>query len=247
MMLCRVHYQENKSKMTTIHAPRPRPIPPPRGSGIPHIAPNDLPRLMKWLYAIDREFLGDALWLRYDRLTRQAHHTHEFRQMCPVEERPLRMQTLPEVHGELSPHFLISSDTSRCDVKDRLTGLPYDVRWTILEFLLKPLPVLLLDPKYEEEEEDLDWINYTLPRLRPSHPLNQLAATSQAWRDLVEVFCGHQLLVLKQQIALGRKDDWVPWRELRTFTSCARMELVVRMSECCAFCGSETITQSEKW
>lgn len=228
--------------------PRPRTKPAPRGSGIPHITPNDLPRLIKWLYAIDREFLNDALWLRYDRLSRQAHRTHEILQICPIKELPSRRQTFPAVHSEPSPHVLILSKASRCDVKDRITALPHAIRLTILEFLLKPLPVLPPEPtKDESDEESNDWMNYILPRQRPPHPLNQLAGTSKTWRGLVEAFCGHQLLVLKQQIALGRQDEWVAWRELRTYTSCARMELVVRLSECCAFCGVETIMQSEKW
>ena len=235
--------------MATIHASRPRPIPPPRGSGIPHTAPNDLPRLMKWLYAVDREFLADALWLRFDRLTRQAHYTHQVLQISSDDRLLFPTPTLPAVHSEPLQHVYVSSGTPRCDVKDHLTVLPYHVRLNILEFLLKPLPVLPLEQTKDDEadEESYDWMNYVLPRLRPPHPLNQLAATSKAWRDQVEAFCGHQLLVLKQQIALGRQDDWVSWRRLRTFTNCARMELVVRVSECCAFCGRETITQSKKW
>lgn len=179
--------------------PRPRTKPAPRGSGIPHIAPNDLPRLIKWLYAIDRELLNDALWLRYDRLSRQAHRTHEILQICPFKELPCQRQTLPAVHSEPSPHVLISSKASSCDFKDRLTDLPHDIRLTVLEFLLKPLPVLPPEPTEDEsDEESNEWINYILPRRRPPHPLNQLAGTSKTWRDLVETFCDHQLLVLKQ-------------------------------------------------
>lgn len=225
---------------------RQRTILPPRGSGIPHIAPNDLPRLIKWLYAIDREFLGDALWLRYDRLKRQAHHTYELLQR-PYDGN-LAFSKPSAAHTQPSPHVLVLSEASKCGVKDHLTALPHDIRLTILEFLLKPLPVLPPDQTEDESEDDLyDWKNYILPRRRPPHPLNELAGTSKVWRDLVEAFCGHQMLVLKQQIALGRRDEWVSWRELRTYTSCARMELVVRLSECCAFCGVETIMQSEKW
>jgi hypothetical protein len=227
--------------------PRPRSKPAPRGSGIPHIAPNDLPRLIKWLYAIDREFLDEALWLRYDKLSRQARRAHEILQICPIKELSFQRQTLPAIHSEPSPQVLISSKASSCDFKDRLTDLPHNIRLAILEFLLKPLPALPPEPAEDEsDEESNDWMNYILPRRRPSHPLNQLAGTSRTWRDLVEAFCGHQLLVLKQQIALGRQDEWVAWRGLRTYTSCARMELVVRLSECCAFCGVETIMQSEK-
>ena len=225
---------------------RQRIVPPPRGSGIPHIAPNDLPRLIKWLYAIDREFLGDALWLRYDRLKWQARHTYKILQR-PHDGTPAFPKP-SAVHTEPSPHVLVLSEALKCDVRDHLTALPYDVRVNILEFLLKPLPALPPDQTEDESEDDYsDWKDYILPRRRPPHPLNQLAGTSKVWRDLVEAFCGHQLLVLKQQIALGRQDAWVPWRELRTYTSCARMELVVRLSDCCAFCGMETILQSEKW
>ena len=225
-----------------------RTIPPTlRGSGIPRIAPNDLPRLIKWLYAVDREFLSDALWLRYDRLIRQARQNHKILQKTCDGNLPRPSA----VHNEPPPHVPILREAPRCDVKDRLTFLPHDIRMIILEFLLKPLPV----PKETKDVVDIDpqggrycWQNtYVPPRCRPPHPLNQIAGTSKAWRDLVDAFCGHQLLVLKQQIALGRQDDWVPWRELRTYTSCARMELVVRLSEYCAFCGRETISQSEKW
>jgi hypothetical protein len=227
---------------------RPRQIPPPRGSGIPHIAPHDLPRLINWLYLIDRDFLGDALWLRYDKLKQQAHHTHEILQRSCDGELAFPRPVPSAVHKEPRPHVLLSSKASRCDAKDHLTPLPHDIRLTILEFPLKPLPVSPPDQTEDESDDELqDWKDYILPRRRPPHPLNQLAGTSKAWRDLVEAFCGRQLIVLKQQIALGRQDEWVSWRELRTYTSCARMELVVRLSECCAFCGVETIMQSEKW
>lgn len=213
---------------------------------MPHIAPDDLPRLIKWLYAIDREFLGDVLWLRYDRLKRQARHT------CEVLQRScdggLAFPTPSAVHPQPSPHLLVLSEPSKCGVKDYLTILPHDIRLTSLEFLLKPLPVPAPEQTEDESKDDFyDWKDYILPRRRPSHPLNQLAGTSITWRDLVEAFCGYQLLVLKQQIALGRQDEWVSWRELRAYTSCARMELVVRLSDCCAFCGVETILQSKQW
>jgi hypothetical protein len=211
---------------------------------------------MNWLYAVNREFLADALWLRYDKLNRQARHTlHTLKVLSrPSREEvpsPCRRRTLPAFHSESSPQGLVLSEASKRDVKDHLTSLPYDIRLIILEFLLKPLPV----PKetIEVVEDDSDggtycWENtYVPPRRRASHPLNQLAATSKLWRDEVEAFCGRQLIVLKQKITLGRQDDWVPWRELRTYTSCSRMELVVRLSERCAFCGIETISQSEKW
>lgn len=239
--------------MATIHAPRPSTNPLPKGSGIPHIAPNDLPRLIKWLYAIDREFLGDALWLRYDKLKRQARYTLQTLQRPPGDEPPFpfRGRTLPGVHNKPSTPVLVPSEAPRVNVKDHLTLRPHDIRLIILEFLLKPLPA----PKETKEVEEYDsdgrawyWTdNWVPPRRRPPHPLNQIAGTSKAWRDMVDAFCGRELLILKQQIALGRQDDWVPWRELRTYTSCARMELVVRLSECCAFCGIETVTQSKKW
>ena len=209
--------------------PRPRTKPAPRGSGIPHIAPNDLPRLIKWLYAIDLEFLNDALWLRYDRLKRQASHTYEALQNSYDGQFAFRKPSA--VHTQPLPHILVISEASRCGVKDQLTVLPHNIRQTIFEFLLKPLPVLLPKQTQDEFEDELyDWKDYILPRRRPSHPLNQLAGTSKAWRDLVEASCGHQLLVLKQQVALGRQDEWVSWRELRTYTSCARMALVVSLS-----------------
>ncbi|KAM0711389.1 hypothetical protein Q7P35_002129 [Cladosporium inversicolor] len=239
--------------MATIHAPRPPTNSPPRGSGISHIAPNDLPRLIKWLYAIDREFPGDALWLRYDKLKRQAHHTLQTLQESTGDEHPFpfRRRTLPPAHSEPSPHVVVPSEASKRDFKDHLTSLPHDIRLIILEFLLKPLPVPEETKEVEQHDsEGRKWsrmYDYVPPRRRPPHPLNQIASTPKAWRDLLDAFCGHELLILKQQIALGRQDDWVPWRELRTYTSCARMELVVRLSECCAFCGIATVTQSKRW
>jgi hypothetical protein len=230
--------------------PKSRTKPAPRGSDVPNIAPNDLPRLMKWLYVVDRGFLGDALWLRYEGLKRQARHSHLILQKyaCGLDE------TSCKVRCEQPPHILISSKAPPCGTKDYLTILPPDLRLAILEFLLKPLPLpprpkIMLDLEECEEmgyEEDTSY-HYAFPRPRPSHPLNQLAATSKTWRDQVEGFCDHQLLVLKQQVVLGRQDNWVPWRQLRVYTTCARMELVVRLSECCAFCGMETVSQSEKW
>ena len=132
---------------------RQRTVPPPRGSGLPHIAPNDLPRLIKWLYAIDREFLGDALWLRYDRLKRQARHTCEVLQRSC--DRKLALPTPSAVHPQPSPHILVLSEASKCGVKDYLTILPHDIRLTILEFLLKPLPVLA--PEQTEDESQADF------------------------------------------------------------------------------------------
>jgi len=233
--------------------PRPLTTHAPRGSGVPNIAPDDLPRLMKLLYIIDREFLGDALWLRFEILERQAHQSyHIMQEYANLEAHPypLGREIVPAVNSKPPPHVLNSFKESSSEVKDHLTRLPYDIRLTILEFLLKPLP---LPPQPEIIEKDWDpWgeveeITYVFSRPRPPHPLNQLAATSKVWRHEVEAFCGRQLLILKQQIVLGRQDDWVPWRELRMYTSCARMELVVRLGECCAFCGMETVSQSQKW
>lgn len=70
-----------------------------------------------------------------------------------------------------------------------------------LESLLKQLPLLPPDQTKDESDDDdesNDWTNYILPRRRPPHPHNQLACTSKAWRNLVEGFWGHQLLVHKQ-------------------------------------------------
>lgn len=232
---------------------RSLPKPAPSGSMIPSIAPNDLPRLMKWLYLFDREFLCDNLWPRYDKFKRQAYQIQPSPQThAGIQAPPHRRQLPPRVCDELPPRVLVLPKAPSCHLQDRLTALPPDIRLYILEFLLKPLPVPPpVQPEYEQENEEGDRhrheVNtYVLPRLRPPHPLNQLASTSKTWRDQVGVFYRHQLLVLKQQIALGRQDSWVPWRELRTYTSCARMELVVRLSECCAFCGMETVSQSEK-
>jgi len=42
-----------------------------------------------------------------------------------------------------------------CGVKDQLTAVPHNIRQTILEFLLKPLPVLPPDQTEDESEDDL--------------------------------------------------------------------------------------------
>jgi hypothetical protein len=118
---------------------------------------------------------------------------------------PLRSERSPAIRNEPSPQVFVSPARSTCDTKDHLTHLPYDIRLTILEFLLKPRP---LPPRPKvikegwEEMGEVEDTSYEIPRPRPPHPLNQLAATSKLWRDQVEAFCGHRLLVLKQQIAL---------------------------------------------
>lgn len=72
-----------------------------------------------------------------------------------------------------------------------------------------------------------------------SDTLNKLALVSREWYGEVEAYCSHTLLVWKQKVEdesveRWQGSCWVEWSNLVTFTSSARMELVVRNRNYCA-------------
>lgn len=94
---------------------------------------------------------------------------------------------------------------------DHLSALPHDLCVEILSYLMLPgIRNDFIDLEFEEE----------------GSYLKQLALVSKTWRVQVEAFRSHKLLVWKQRVEdnIDRKRGWwVEWRQLPTFTSCARM------------------------
>jgi hypothetical protein len=191
----------------------------------------DLNKLIHWLHRHDGEWLANALWLRYTKVAKVVYSnrsyvmTHRDR----VNEGLIKdTKYFPEEEPPIPYNILPAMQP--CDKVDRLSALPHDLRVEILSYLLRPNFKMRLG-----EAEIVD------------HPLNRVVLVSRSWRDQVDAFCGHELLVWKQRVRrcemamfLARHDEidsWVEWRALTSYTSCARMEYVFRTRTCCALCG----------
>lgn len=72
-------------------------------------------------------------------------------------------------------------------------------------------------------------------------PLASLGLVSKSWRNQVETFCSHLLLVWKHEVDARRRccepSGWVGKRKLATYTANARMEHMLRMKNYCGVCG----------
>jgi hypothetical protein len=192
----------------------------------------DLNTLVDWFYTHDADWMADALWLRYLKIAKQVYHYDDMdeewseygKEGNKNKQAPLPRAILPEMRA-----------SGKGDV-DRLGALPHDIRVEILSYLLLP-----------DRHADMHG-----PLMFNGHPLNKLALVSRAWRDQVDGFCGHSLLVWKQLVE-GRDKSfntydpaWVAWRKLVTYTPNARMEYMVRLKKYCAFCGAKTKMSSTR-
>jgi len=190
----------------------------------------DLDNLVQWFREHDTDWMADALWLRYLKIGRQVYHPNqsdlawEFREAHfnslpyvkkkPRKPPPFTLEILPGI----PPH----------DGIDRLSALPRDIRVEILSHL--GLPDVRIDKCGNI--------------VTAGHALSNLVLVSKGWRDQVEAFCGHSLLVWKHaaeaQRVNGDASKWVGWRELATYTANARMEYVFRMRKYCSVCARLT-------
>jgi hypothetical protein len=193
----------------------------------------DLNKLIHWLDRHDGEWLADALWLRYTKVAKVVYSdrsfliTHRDRVSTGVIK---ETKCFPKENPPM-PYNILPIMQSHDEV-DRLSGLPHDIRVEILSYLLLPnINMRLGCPEIVD------------------HPLNSVALVSRSWRDQVDAFYGHALLVWKQRVRKGSAaeyfanfdelDSWVEWWALKSYTSCARMEYVFRSRTCCALCGTD--------
>ena len=191
----------------------------------------DLNKLVHWLHRHDGEWLADALWLRYTKVAKVVYSNRAYimTHLDRVNEGLIKdTKYFPEEEPPIPYNILPAMQP--CDEIDRLSALPHDLRVEILSYLLRPNFKMRLG-----EAEIVD------------HPLNRVALVSRSWRDQVDAFCGHELLVWKQRVRRCEMamfptqhdeiDSWIEWRALKSYTSCARMEYVFRTRTCCALCG----------
>jgi len=199
-------------------------------SNLPH-GQTDLDKLVQWLHEHDPDWMSDALWLRYVKLSSQVYHTQD---ECGFawEVREAHFDQLPFATKALqnSPFpFAILPEVPPSHEVDRLSALPHDIRVKILSYLLLP--------------EVRDGI-YCGSKVVAAHPLNRLALASKAWRVQVEAFCSHSLLVWRHEAEArcegGDVSEWVEWRDLATYTANARMEYVFKLRKYCGVCGRPT-------
>lgn len=198
----------------------------------PSTRPRTIDGLVHWLSVEHPEWLQDALWLRYTQLKKK------------YQRGPKQLMHPPPTTRAIPPpassRVLILPSIPPADCTDLLSTLPHDLRLEIFSFLFAPY--------VDKSEAGVPFAKYIPERLYWTHAYNQLALVNRTWRDQVEAFCSHQLLVLKQAVSVV--DDyevWEPWRGLRTYTSCARMELVVRLMDYCAFCGKMQMRIANAW
>lgn len=195
---------------------------------------SDLTRLLDWFFEHDAEWMTDALWLRYIKLAKRIYSgdggfgspgmwkQREIEQAkLPFAKKKLKLQK-PPIPCEILPS-LAPSDGHSC-----LSTLPHDLRVEVLSYLVLP---------------DVAEVNCWERKLG-SNALNKLALVSREWYDQVEAYCSHTLLVWKQKVEDESVERWqgfcwIEWSNLVTFTSSARMELVVRNRNYCASCGQK--------
>lgn len=212
----------------------------------------DAAQLVHWLYEHDKGWLMDACWLRYQKLSSVVYSRrwrgcrHWSEEVKSQSERYAAAQKEPRVSDLPFADAILPPPSPSASPKqiDRLSALPYDIRVEILSYLLLP------DCRIEPGSDNDFQVRFG------GHNLNRLALVSRFWRDQVEAFCSHFLLVWKQIVAEeytwgGSLVDWDPWKDrkrLHTYTSCARMEYVHRALTYCAYCGREVkICSSRIW
>lgn len=193
---------------------------------------SDLTRLLDWFFEHDAEWMTDALWLRYIKLAKRIYSGNgQFEGPGIWKQREIEHFTLPFAKRKLKlqkppiPREILPS-LPPSDGLDYLSTLPHDLRVEVLSYLVIP---------------DVVEVN-RWDRKLGGNTLNKLALVSREWHDQVEAYCSHTLLVWKQKaeddgVERWQGSCWVEWRDLVTFTSSARMELVVRNRNYCASCG----------
>jgi hypothetical protein len=194
----------------------------------------DLNKLVLWLDRHDGEWLGDALWLRYVKIAKVVYSNRSF--LMENQHRASKgvvedTKFYPEEEEDPPIPYNILPAMQPCDEIDHLGALPHDVRVEILSYLLLP--------NFKTRMGDPEMVDHTL---------NSVALVSRSWRDQVDVFCGHALLIWKQRVRRSEAseflalqdepDSWVEWRALKSYTSCACMEYVFRTRTCCVLCGT---------
>lgn len=214
-------------------------------------------KLLRWMLEHDEEWLLDACWLRYLKVSKIVYGREtawenealwaEREEAAAAQKGSRTIQT----HLPMPNTILPPSSSSSSKGRDHLSALPHDVRYEILSYLLLP--------DFEGNDDDfLEEISHCASNFGDvrshqrgtfgGHNLNRLALASRTWRDQVEAFCSHQLIVYKQMVAARCEGEgrWVEWRKLGTYTTCARMEFVVRAMGYCAFCGVEAKKRSSR-
>jgi hypothetical protein len=202
---------------------------------------SDLNTLVDWFYAHDADWMADALWLRYLKIVKRVYHADdsaigwELREAQFEELRFARKQARRNKKVPLPCAILPEIQEPEKKV-DRLSALPHDIRFEILSYLLRA-----------NIHEDI-YGKLTIA----AHPLNNLALVSRAWRDQVDAFCSHSLLVWKQAAEnytedMDSKSNWVEWRKLAIYTSNPRMEYTFRVRTYCWLCAEETSWWTERW
>jgi hypothetical protein len=187
----------------------------------------DLNKLVQWFHEHDPDWMADALWLRYLRIGRQIYQLKhsdleweireaQFDQLLSTKKR--KVESRPPFAFEILPEI------PPRDGIDRLSALPHDIRVEVLSHLRLP-------------DVRIDIYGNSVVA---GHALSSLALVSKGWRDQVEAFCDHSLLVWKHEaearLESGESSKWVGWRKLATYTANARMEYVFRTRKYCGVC-----------
>lgn len=184
----------------------------------------DLDKLVKWFREHDPAWMADALWLRYLKIGKQVYEPD-----IALQSRETQLDQLPSIDREVqnSPPLAcnILPDNPQCAKPDHLSALPHDIRVEILSHLR--LPDLRIDILGKCDVA--------------GHPISSLGLVSKSWRNQVETFCSHLLLVWKHEVDARRRccepSGWVGKRKLATYTANARMEYMLRMKNYCGVCG----------
>jgi hypothetical protein len=144
---------------------------------------SELNKLVHWLYHDDEERLADALWLRYTKVAKVVYRNSAlFRKHRYRVSKGVFVDTSCYPEGQPPIPYNILPAVHPFDGIDRLSALPHDIRLDILSHLLPPNV-----KKRFGRPEVID------------HTLNNMALVSKSWRDQVDAFCGHELLVWNRE------------------------------------------------
>jgi len=200
----------------------------------------DLKKLVQWFREHDSDWMADALWLRYLKIAKQVYQPRDSDLLWKKREADFDQLPFNKKSKGKTPlpfTFEILPEIPPRDEIDRLSALPHDIRVGVLSHLRLP-----------DVREDIYGNSVTV-----RHPLSNLALVSRGWRDQVEAFCDHSLLVWKHEAGarreLGAASSWVGWRELATYTANARMEYVFRTRRYCGVCvqPARQLRLSREW
>lgn len=201
----------------------------------------ELKKLNRWIYAYDRQWLADALWLRYVKIAPAIYSRHPYGVHASVKLSEEAMGKLPFSDGGRNGRetglpsppipFTVLPELPPVDGRDRLSSLNHDLRFEILSYLFRPGE---RDARPERPELVSSWnlpgcdhraLLLSAGRQAETRnlgiggrDLNRMALVSRCWRGHVEAFCGHALLVWKQKVEARHFDaqvrDWVEgWKE----------------------------------